>query len=213
MRAIDITDNKKLISLGFGLKTKSGSLWRTRGGGFRIDWKKVIEQGLPVKTHFGTYTVATEEKINKKWYWTLTDGFHSFTITRDQARKNKKMPKNAVIKEAVAIKEQLLLMPPKEVIDLLVEEADRFVIEHNRNNVTKAGKPKKRGMLLTFEERTIYCTKDLTSKISFLAYVYRGMKAKEIYRVLVNAYHPDKSHRNTNEEFAEIARMKPLFIF
>ena len=202
---IDVTGN---LAERYPVYTKKGKIWHNR-----VKWVKIEQEGLLIKTHFGTFIFKKAEKINKVWFWTLTDGFHSFTIKRDQARKNKKMPKKVITKEAVEVKEQLLLMPPKEVIDLLVEEADRFVIEHNRNNVTKAGKPKKSGMLLTFEERTIYCTRDLHSKISFLAYVYRGIKAKEIYRKLVNAYHPDKSHRNTNEEFAEIARMKPLFIF
>jgi len=117
---VDVT--RKDLYLDFPLMTKAGTPWRCKGG-YRVKWEDIEKSGTIIKTNFGEFFFKERIKVDKVYYWTLSDGIYEYTIKRDQARKNKKMPKNAVIVKIVKVtkttakpKEMLLLMPPKELI-------------------------------------------------------------------------------------------------
>jgi len=207
---VDVT--RKDLYLDFPLMTKAGTPWRCKGG-YRVKWEDIEKSGTIIKTNFGEFFFKERIKVDKVYYWTLSDGIYEYTIKRDQARKNKKMPKNAVIVKIVKVtkttakpKEMLLLMPPKELIDILLEEADYLAKEHN-----KTTKKKKEKIIPWNDEEDLQGDEevDFSNKIVYIKHVYKKINLEElknIYRKLVNYYHPDKSKRNTEREFELVKR-------
>lgn len=209
---VDVT--RKDLYLDFPLMTKAGTPWRCKGG-YRVKWEDIEKSGTIIKTNFGEFFFKERIKVDKVYYWILSDGTKKYTIKRDQARKNKKMPKNAVIENIVEVaktttkpKEMLLLMPPKELIDILLDKAIYLVKEHDK--VTKKKKDKFEWIWDREEEESeeniewngeevIFSNKVIYIKSAFKK--IRPKELKNVYRELVNYYHPDKSKRNTEREF------------
>jgi len=179
----------------YPLYTKSGSIWKNR-----VDWTKIEIPGMIIVTQFGIFTFVKAERINKIWYWTLQtmDG-SLYTIKRDQARKNKRMPKKVM--RIVKIWKNVI-NKSKEVIDRLIEEANDFAEEKNKRAKN------------FLETTSTY--KDFVKSVSDIYnvfemkihYIYAISKqignTKQIYKILANAYHPDKTKQNTHDEFTYI---------
>lgn len=173
----------------YPLYTKSGSIWKNR-----VDWTKIEIPGMLIVTQFGIFTFVKAERINKIWYWTLqsVDG-SLYTIKRDQARKNKKMPKK--IMRITKIWKNLI-NKTKELIDTLIEEANK--IAHTKNVETwediqeEMNEDIQDGCIIT----------DLELFRNKTRFAYKHLNVKRVYRQLANIYHPDKT--SDNREYFEI---------
>ena len=160
--------------------TKAGFIWKNR-----INWEVIQVAGNKVKTYFGIFTFLRAYKVDKVWYWVLTDGTKTITVKRDQARRNKKLPKTATVQTT------LMLAQPKELIDTLVEEMQIRAKQYNKSFKEKYGKRKKKGLLPlipqcdTFDCKVMYLS--LSQKISQNLY-------NSYYKQLVQHYHPDKGN-------------------
>ena len=191
--------------------TKAGFIWKNR-----INWEVIQVPGNKVKTYFGIFTFLRAYKVDKVWYWVLTDGTNNITIKRDQARRNKKLPRTATITTA------LMLAQPKELIDRLVEEVERLVKQYNEPfisnplNYTTKGKLKssvKNNMLFMYKEynsteKNFTYFKKRVSYISIIlklatqVYNYIDVHySKKIFRQLRTYYHPDRTHSNDYNNF------------
>ena len=188
--------------------TKAGFIWKNR-----INWEVIQVPGNKVKTYFGIFTFLRAYKVDKVWYWVLTDGTKTITVKRDQARKNKKLPKSATIQTT------LMLAQPKELIDRLVEQVERLVKQYNEqlindpNNYTRTGKFKKvaqESMLETYEQFIQDPQYDTVfeNKIDFIS---NGLDSwgdrnltKHIYKQLKRTYHPDNVNVNSDYYFTFI---------
>ena len=188
--------------------TKAGFIWKNR-----INWEVIQVPGNKVKTYFGIFTFLRAYKVDKVWYWVLTDGTKTITVKRDQARRNKKLPKTA------AVQTTLMLAQPKELIDRLVEQVERLVKQYNEqlindpNNYTRTGKFKKvaqESMLETYEQFIQDPQYDTVfeNKIDFIS---NGLDSwgdrnltKHIYKQLKRTYHPDNVNVNSDFYFTFI---------
>lgn len=164
----------------------------------RIDWEKYVEKaGNILECHFGHFEFIKHEIIEKVHYWTVKniDTNRCYKIKRDQMRKNKKMPKNAVeieleIKTDIKVPHITKLFP----MPLLLDEPKRFDLKEYCMNIinkriaqetTKRGKAKAKRVLLDSLERKGY---------SDIAYIHSMMMAgggKKAVRELLKIYHPD----------------------
>lgn len=188
--------------------TKAGFIWKNR-----INWEVIQVPGNKVKTYFGIFTFLRAYRVDKVWYWVLTDGTKTITVKRDQARKNKKLPKSATIQTT------LMLAQPKELIDQLVEEVERLVQQYNepfisnRANYTSRGKLKAsvaHKLIKTYEQVNSY-TDIFKNKIAFIStscYLLHNKDfSKTIYKKLKKNYHPDITHNDTVEQFDFIVQL------
>ena len=91
---IDIT--RKDLSKQYPVFTKAGNIWKNR-----IDWNSILKPGTVISTHFGIFTFVNTYKENKVWYIILSDGVNNYTVKRQQARNNKKLPKSAITQKVV----------------------------------------------------------------------------------------------------------------
>ena len=91
---IDIT--RKDLSKQYPVYTKAGNIWKNR-----IDWNSILKPGTVISTHFGIFTFVNTYKENKVWYIILSDGVNNYTVKRQQARKNKKLPKSVIAQKVV----------------------------------------------------------------------------------------------------------------
>ena len=177
--------------------TKAGFIWKNR-----IDWEVIQVPGNKVKTYFGIFTFLRAYKVDKVWYWVLTDGTKTITVKRDQARRNKKLPKTATITTA------LMLAQPKELIDQILEQANIFVTNfkqqqlenpsnyHSKGELKRGIKIKKtwQEFKLTGDEQWLEDPVNLFGhKAHFIDICCRlGWKqSKKVYRQLLQYYHPD----------------------
>lgn len=110
---IDIT--RKDLSKQYPVYTKAGNIWKNR-----IDWNSILKPGTVVSTHFGIFTFVNTYKENKVWYIILSDGVNNYTVKRQQARHNKKLPKNSKV-------QQVITLYDAEMIDTLYESAKRII--------------------------------------------------------------------------------------
>lgn len=113
--------NLKQIPSEYIMRTKAGNLWRC-GRGYRKNWAKLI--GKLVLLHNTPYTLINRIKEAGKWYLVFTDGTNNYTERQDKALHNKHLAKDTVI-TAVIRHIAGLLPAPKELIDQLLEEANR----------------------------------------------------------------------------------------
>ena len=190
--------------------TKAGFIWKNR-----INWEVIQVPGNKVKTYFGIFTFLRAYKVDKVWYWVLTDGTKTITVKRDQARRNKKLPKTATVQTT------LMLAQPKELIDQLVEQVERLVQQYNEPfisnpaNYTSKGKLKTsiRNMLLDnyqqFIQEPQYNTQ-FANKVDFIAnaldIIGNISITKKIGRILKRNYHPD-SNIGSTEKFMLINKL------
>lgn len=179
---IDIT--RKDLSKQYPVYTKAGNIWKNR-----IDWNSILKPGTVVSTHFGVFTFVNTYKENKVWYIILSDGVNNYTVKRQQARNNKKLPKS-VVTQKVAYLSNL------NVLDNLISE----VTQIRRNFNTKCGKTIKS------------LTPQSTSFFHRVAYVLDiiGLD-KNLYKdykhQLLHYYHPDKGYENNSDKFLELQQV------
>lgn len=179
---IDIT--RKDLSKQYPVYTKAGNIWKNR-----IDWNSILKPGTVISTHFGIFTFVNTYKENKVWYIILSDGVNNYTVKRQQARNNKKLPKS-VVTQKVAYLSNL------NVLDNLISE----VTQIRRNFNTKCGKAIKS------------LTPQSTSFFHRVAYVLDiiGLD-KNLYKdykhQLLHYYHPDKGYENNSDKFLELQQV------
>lgn len=179
---IDIT--RKDLSKQYPVYTKAGNIWKNR-----IDWNSILKPGTVVSTHFGIFTFVNTYKENKVWYIILSDGVNNYTVKRQQARNNKKLPKS-VVTQKVAYLSNL------NILDNLISE----VTQIRRNFNTKCGKTIKS------------LTPQSTSFFHRVAYVLDiiGLD-KNLYKdykhQLLHYYHPDKGYENNSDKFLELQQV------
>lgn len=179
---IDIT--RKDLSKQYPVYTKAGNIWKNR-----IDWNSILKPGTVISTHFGIFTFVNTYKENKVWYIILSDGVNNYTVKRQQARNNKKLPKS-VVTQKVAYLSNL------NVLDNLISE----VTQIRRNFNTKCGKTIKS------------LTPQSTSFFHRVAYVLDiiGLDKnlyKEYKHQLLHYYHPDKGYENNSDKFLELQQV------
>lgn len=179
---IDIT--RKDLSKQYPVYTKAGNIWKNR-----IDWNSILKPGTVISTHFGIFTFVNTYKENKVWYIILSDGVNNYTVKRQQARNNKKLPKS-VVTQKVAYLSNL------NILDNLISE----VTQIRRNFNTKCGKTIKS------------LTPQSTSFFHRVAYVLDiiGLD-KNLYKdykhQLLHYYHPDKGYENNSDKFLELQQV------
>lgn len=179
---IDIT--RKDLSKQYPVYTKAGNIWKNR-----IDWNSILKPGTVISTHFGIFTFVNTYKENKVWYIILSDGVNNYTVKRQQARNNKKLPKS-VVTQKVAYLSNL------NVLDNLISE----VTQIRRNFNTQCGKTIKS------------LTPQSTSFFHRVAYVLDiiGLD-KNLYKdykhQLLHYYHPDKGYENNSDKFLELQQV------
>ncbi len=117
--------NLNQIPSEYIMRTKAGNLWRC-GKGYRKNWAKLI--GKLVLLHNTSYTLINRIKEAGKWYLVFTDGTNNYTERQDKALHNKHLAKDTII-EAVKRVIAGLLPAPKELIDQLVDNANRIAPE------------------------------------------------------------------------------------
>lgn len=173
---VDITS--KHLSEQFPVYTKAGKVWKNR-----IDWSEALKPGTIVSTHFGNFTFVASYKAGKDWYIKLSDGNNYYIMKRNQARRNKKLPKTSIV-------QQIIYLANIDIIDSLVAEVTEIRKEYNRKNSTKVLEKPFSG--------------DLTQRLTYILGIlgldeglYNNYK-----RQLVNYYHPDKN-KNADPEIME----------
>lgn len=174
---IDIT--RKDLSKQYPVYTKAGNIWKNR-----IDWNSILKPGTVISTHFGIFTFVNTYKENKVWYIILSDGVNNYTVKRQQARKNKKLPKNSKV-------QQIIYLANVDILDSLIAEVTEVRKAYNRKNSTKA------------DEKPL--SNDTLQKLSYILDIL-GID-EELYnnykRQLVNYYHPDKN-KNADPSIMEL---------
>lgn len=174
---IDIT--RKDLSKQYPVYTKAGNIWKNR-----IDWNSILKPGTVVSTHFGIFTFVNTYKENKVWYIILSDGVNNYTVKRQQARNNKKLPKHSKV-------QQIIYLANVDILDSLIAEVTEVRKAYNRKNSTKA------------DEQPL--SNDILQKLSYILDIL-GID-EELYnnykRQLVNYYHPDKN-KNADPSIMEL---------
>lgn len=174
---IDIT--RKDLSKQYPVYTKAGNIWKNR-----IDWNSILKPDTVISTHFGIFTFVSTYKENKVWYIILSDGVNNYTVKRQQARNNKKLPKNSKV-------QQIIYLANVDILDSLIAEVTEVRKAYNRKNSTKA------------DEKPL--SNDTLQKLSYILDIL-GID-EELYnnykRQLVNYYHPDKN-KNADPAIMEL---------
>ena len=174
---IDIT--RKDLSKQYPVYTKAGNIWKNR-----IDWNSILKPGTVISTHFGIFTFVNTYKENKVWYIVLSDGVNNYTVKRQQARNNKKLPKNSKV-------QQIIYLANVDILDSLIAEVTEVRKAYNKKNSTKA------------DEKPL--SNDILQKLSYILNIL-GID-EELYnnykRQLVNYYHPDKN-KNADPSIMEL---------
>lgn len=179
---IDIT--RKDLSKQYPVYTKAGNIWKNR-----IDWNSILKPGTVISTHFGIFTFVSTYKENKVWYIILSDGVNNYTVKRQQARNNKKLPKSAITQKVVHLANL-------NVLDNLISEVTQIRKDFN----TKCGKTIKS------------LTPQSTSFFHKVAYVLDiiGLDSnlyKDFKHQLLHYYHPDKGYENNSDKFLELQQV------
>ena len=181
--------------------TKAGFIWKNR-----INWEVIQVPGNKVKTYFGIFTFLRAYKVDKVWYWVLTDGTNNITIKRDQARRNKKLPRTATITTT------LMLAQPKELIDQLVEQANTQIKLYNSMH-SNSKEPTWEQTLDNSDASWLNDPVNLFQiKLELIAGgVACGLpNAMSIYRQLVQYYHPDHNNSSYTELFELIGEFRHM---
>lgn len=173
---IDIT--RKDLSKQYPVYTKAGNIWKNR-----IDWNSILKPGTVISTHFGIFTFVNTYKENKVWYIILSDGVNNYTVKRQQARKNKKLPKSAITQKVV-------YLARIDLVDSLLNQAIKHIKLYNKEHMTKYGNRGKIGVPKD------YLLERFSVKIATILSV--GFINEALYnkfrRQLINYYHPDSGN-------------------
>lgn len=167
---VDITD--KNLSKQYPVYTKAGNIWKNR-----IDWSSILKPGALISTNFGIFTFVDSYKEDNDWYIKLSDGNKYYIMKRNQARRNKKLPKTSKV-------QGIIYLADNDLIDMLVAEVTEIRKEFNRTNTNKA---------IRVAEKPF--SDDLFQRITYILDVLgldEGLYNK-YKRQLVNYYHPDKN--------------------
>lgn len=173
---IDIT--RKDLSKQYPVYTKAGNIWKNR-----IDWNSILKPGTAISTHFGIFTFVNTYKENKVWYIILSDGVNNYTVKRQQARNNKKLPKSAITQKVV-------YLVSLDLIDSLFQQAKKYINEYNTEHTEdyvpwgKVGVP---------EEYLVNILQEKIGTILSVAYINESLFNK-FKRQLINYYHPDSGN-------------------
>lgn len=179
---IDIT--RKDLSKQYPVYTKAGNIWKNR-----IDWNSILKPGTVVSTHFGIFTFVNTYKENKVWYIILSDGVNNYTVKRQQARNNKKLPKS-VVTQKVAYLSNL------NVLDNLISEVTQIRKDFN----TKCGKTIK--SLIPQSTSFFHKVAYVLDIIGLDKNLYKDYKHQ-----LLHYYHPDKGYENNSDKFLELQQV------
>lgn len=179
---IDIT--RKDLSKQYPVYTKAGNIWKNR-----IDWNSILKPGTVVSTHFGIFTFVNTYKENKVWYIILSDGVNNYTVKRQQARNNKKLPKSAITQKVV-------YLANLNVLDNLISEVTQIRKDFN----TKCGKTIK--SLIPQSTSFFHKVAYVLDIIGLDSNLY-----KEYKHQLLHYYHPDKGHEKNSDKFLELQQV------
>lgn len=179
---IDIT--RKDLSKQYPVYTKAGNIWKNR-----IDWNSILKPGTVVSTHFGIFTFVNTYKENKVWYIILSDGVNNYTVKRQQARNNKKLPKSATTQKVV-------YLVNLNVLDNLISEVTQIRKDFN----TKCGKTIK--SLIPQSTSFFHKVAYVLDIIGLDSNLY-----KEYKHQLLHYYHPDKGYENNSDKFLELQQV------
>lgn len=173
---IDIT--RKDLSKQYPVYTKAGNIWKNR-----IDWNSILKPGTVISTYFGIFTFVNTYKENKVWYIILSDGVNNYTVKRQQARNNKKLPKSAITQKVV-------YLARIDLVDSLLAQAKKYINEYNAEHTEdyvpwgKVGVP---------EEYLVNILQEKIGTILSVAYINESLFNK-FKRQLINYYHPDSGN-------------------
>lgn len=179
---IDIT--RKDLSKQYPVYTKAGNIWKNR-----IDWNSILKPGTVVSTHFGIFTFVNTYKENKVWYIILSDGVNNYTVKRQQARNNKKLPKSVVTQKVVHLANL-------NVLDNLISEVTQIRKDFN----TKCGKTIK--SLIPQSTSFFHKVAYVLDIIGLDSNLYKDFKHQ-----LLHYYHPDKGYENNSDKFLELQQV------
>lgn len=179
---IDIT--RKDLSKQYPVYTKAGNIWKNR-----IDWNSILKPGTVVSTHFGIFTFVNTYKENKVWYIILSDGVNNYTVKRQQARKNKKLPKSAITQKVV-------YLVNLNTLDNLISEVTQIRKDFN----TKCGKTIK--SLIPQSTSFFHKVAYVLDIIGLDSNLYKDYKHQ-----LLHYYHPDKGYENNSDKFLELQQV------
>lgn len=179
---IDIT--RKDLSKQYPVYTKAGNIWKNR-----IDWNSILKPGTVISTHFGIFTFVSTYKENKVWYIILSDGVNNYTVKRQQARNNKKLPKSVITQKVV-------YLANLNVLDNLISEVTQIRKDFN----TKCGKTIK--SLIPQSTSFFHKVAYVLDIIGLDSNLY-----KEYKHQLLHYYHPDKGHEKNSDKFLELQQV------
>lgn len=179
---IDIT--RKDLSKQYPVYTKAGNIWKNR-----IDWNSILKPGTVISTHFGIFTFVNTYKENKVWYIILSDGVNNYTVKRQQARNNKKLPKSATTQKVV-------YLVNLNALDNLISEVTQIRKDFN----TKCGKTIK--SLIPQSTSFFHKVAYILDIIGLDSNLY-----KEYKHQLLHYYHPDKGYENNSDKFLELQQV------
>lgn len=179
---IDIT--RKDLSKQYPVYTKAGNIWKNR-----IDWNSILKPGTVISTHFGIFTFVNTYKENKVWYIILSDGVNNYTVKRQQARNNKKLPKSVVTQKVVHLANL-------NVLDNLISEVTQIRKDFN----TKCGKTIK--SLIPQSTSFFHKVAYVLDIIGLDSNLYKDFKHQ-----LLHYYHPDKGYENNSDKFLELQQV------
>lgn len=171
---VDITD--KHLSEQFPVYTKEGKIWKNR-----INWDEALKPGTIISTNFGTFTFVASYKIDKEWYIKLSDGNNYYIMKRNQARRNKKLPKTSTI-------EKIITLYDAEMINTLFESARKM-----RGNIKQDE---------IFSESIVW-------EIDYIVntyYEYNPDLLPKLRSQIIRCYHPD-SRNNLNFSVTDLKYM------
>jgi hypothetical protein len=193
---IDIT--RKDLSKQYPVYTKAGNIWKNR-----IDWNSILKPGTVISTHFGIFTFVNTYKENKVWYIILSDGVNNYTVKRQQARKNKKLPKSAITQKVV-------YLARLDLIESLFQQAKKYINEYNAEH-TEDYVPFGSGKVLVPSDAFIkrFGVGLKIQGILSVGYINEALYRK-FRRQLINYYHPDKGIVKDNTVFNIICRKTAL---
>lgn len=179
---IDIT--RKDLSKQYPVYTKAGNIWKNR-----IDWNSILKPGTVISTHFGIFTFVNTYKENKVWYIILSDGVNNYTVKRQQARNNKKLPKSATTQKVV-------YLVNLNALDNLISEVTQIRKDFN----TKCGKTIK--SLIPQSTSFFHKVAYVLDIIGLDSNLYKDFKHQ-----LLHYYHPDKGHEKNSDKFLELQQV------
>lgn len=172
---VDITS--KDLSKQYPVYTKAGNIWKNR-----INWDKILKPGAVISTHFGIFTFIASYKEGKEWYIKLSDGNTTYIVKRQQARRNKKLPKTSKV-------QRILYLARIDILESLLDHAEKRIKQYNKEHMAKYGTRGKIGIDRTLSDRFAFKIRSILSVGYIDEHLFNKFK-----RQLINYYHPDNGN-------------------